>query len=43
MSYEERGPGLLEYGFILVVVAIVVVVVLTLLSPQLGELLGRLL
>lgn len=40
MNYEPayEGQGLVEYAFILVLVAIVIVVTLALLGPQVGNL-----
>jgi pilus assembly protein Flp/PilA len=35
--YIEDGQGLVEYAFILVLVAIVVIAVLMLLGPQIGN------
>lgn len=35
---DERGQGLLEYGMVLVFVAMVIVLILTLLGPQVGKL-----
>ena len=38
---REDGQGLLEYGLILVLVAVVVTAVLILLGPQVGNLYSR--
>jgi len=38
---REEGQGLVEYGLILILVAIVVVGVLTLLGPQIGNVFSR--
>jgi len=40
-SLKERGQGLVEYGWILVLVAVVVVAVLTILGPTVGNLFSR--
>jgi pilus assembly protein Flp/PilA len=37
LSREEKGQGLVEYGFILILVAIIVIVVLYLLGPAVGN------
>lgn len=37
LSREEKGQGLVEYGFILILVAIIVIVVLYLLGPAVGD------
>ena len=39
--HREEGQGLLEYGLVLVLVAVVIAVVLTLLGPQIGNLFSR--
>ena len=39
--YREEGQGLMEYGLILVLVAIVVVAILTLLGPRVGNLFSQ--
>jgi len=38
---REEGQGLVEYGLILILVAIVIVGVLTLLGPQIGNVFSR--
>ena len=38
---REVGQGLVEYGLILILVAIVIVGVLTLLGPQIGNVFSR--
>ena len=38
---RENGQGLVEYGLILVLVAIVVIAILTLLGPQIGNTFSR--
>ncbi len=35
--FSERGQGLVEYGLILVLVAVIVLVVLQVLGPQVGD------
>lgn len=37
----ERGQGLVEYGMILILVAIAIVAALALLGPQIGNLYSR--
>ena len=37
-NYSERGQGLVEYAFIMLLVAIVVIVILALLGPTIGNL-----
>ena len=39
--HRENGQGLLEYGLVLVLVAIVIAAVLILLGPQIGNLFSR--
>lgn len=39
--HREDGQGLLEYGLVLVLVAIVIIAVLVLLGPQIGNLYSR--
>jgi pilus assembly protein Flp/PilA len=34
---SERGQGLVEYGMVIVLVAIAIVVILTVLGPQIGN------
>ena len=42
LSYErERGQGLVEYGLILLLVALVVIAVVTLLGPIVGNLYSK--
>ena len=38
---REEGQGLVEYGLILILVAIVIVGILTLLGPQIGNVFSR--
>ena len=38
---REEGQGLVEYGFVLILVAVVIVGVLTLLGPQIGNIFSR--
>jgi pilus assembly protein Flp/PilA len=38
---HEEGQGLVEYGLILVLVAIVVIAILTLLGPEIMSVIGR--
>jgi pilus assembly protein Flp/PilA len=38
---RENGQGLVEYALVLVLVAIVVIAILTLLGPQIGNVLRR--
>ncbi len=38
---REEGQGLVEYAFILVLVAIVVVAILMILGPQVGNMFSR--
>jgi pilus assembly protein Flp/PilA len=38
---SEAGQGLMEYGLVLVLVAVVIVAVLTLLGPQIGNMYSR--
>jgi pilus assembly protein Flp/PilA len=40
-SYAESGQGLVEYGMILILVAVVVVLVVTLLGPAVGNLFSQ--
>jgi pilus assembly protein Flp/PilA len=40
-SLKERGQGLVEYGLILVLVAVAVVAALTILGPTVGNLFSR--
>jgi pilus assembly protein Flp/PilA len=37
----ERGQGLVEYGLVLILVAIAIVAVLALLGPQIGNVYSR--
>jgi len=39
--HREDGQGLLEYGLVLVLVAVVIAAVLILLGPQIGNLYSR--
>jgi pilus assembly protein Flp/PilA len=38
---RERGQGLMEYGLVLVLVAVVIVAILTVLGPQIGNMFSR--
>ena len=38
MSLTERGQGMVEYAFIIMLVAIVVIAAITLLGPTVGKL-----
>lgn len=38
---REKGQGLVEYGMILILVAVVVIGILTLLGPQIGNIYSR--
>jgi pilus assembly protein Flp/PilA len=38
---DETGQGLVEYGLVLILVAVVIIVVLTLLGPQIGNMFSR--
>jgi pilus assembly protein Flp/PilA len=38
---RERGQGLMEYGLVLVLVAVVIVGILTVLGPQIGNMFSR--
>jgi pilus assembly protein Flp/PilA len=40
-SYAESGQGFVEYGMILILVAVVVVLVVTLLGPAVGNLFSQ--
>lgn len=39
---KEDGQGLLEYGLVLVLVAVAIVAILTVLGPQIGNMYSRL-
>lgn len=39
--HKEAGQGLVEYGMILVLVAVVIIGVLTLLGPEIGNMFSR--
>lgn len=42
MNYlKENGQGMVEYAFILILVAIIVIVVLRLLGPDIGDLFSQ--
>lgn len=38
---EEEGQGLVEYGLVIILVAIAIVAILTLLGPQIGNVYSR--
>lgn len=38
---QEEGQGIVEYGLVLILVAVVIVAVLTLLGPQIGNTFSR--
>ncbi len=38
---REEGQGLVEYALVLVLVAVVIIAILTLLGPQIGNVLSR--
>jgi pilus assembly protein Flp/PilA len=38
---KERGQGLMEYGLVLILVAIAIVAILTLVGPQIGNMYSR--
>lgn len=38
---DEAGQGLVEYGLVIILVAIAIVAVLTLLGPQIGNIFSR--
>lgn len=38
---DETGQGLVEYGLVLILVAIAIVAILTLLGPQVGNIFSR--
>lgn len=38
---SEEGQGLLEYGLVLVLIAVVIVLILALIGPQIGNLYSR--
>ena len=38
---REEGQGIVEYGLVLILVAVVIIAVLTLLGPQIGNLFSR--
>ena len=38
---QEDGQGMLEYGLVLVLVAVVIVAILTILGPEIGNLFSR--
>ena len=38
---REDGQGLVEYGLVLILVAVVIIGVLTLLGPQIGNIFSR--
>lgn len=40
---REEGQGLLEYGLVLILVAVAIVAILTLLGPQIGNLFSKVL
>ncbi len=37
----EEGQGIVEYGLVLILVAVVIIAVLTLLGPQIGNIFSR--
>lgn len=38
---KERGQGLMEYGLVLILVAMAIVAILTLVGPQIGNMYSR--
>ena len=38
---NESGQGLVEYGIVIILVAILIVAILTLLGPQIGNMFSR--
>jgi pilus assembly protein Flp/PilA len=43
MSRKESGQGLVEYAFILIMVAVIVIVILALLGPAIGNVFSNIL